>query len=420
MEADRLRGRRRRPLQSRRVRMSLGVDHVGAIYLIGEDGGLSELQERAYDSELLLQSLLADYPNLLAGDQIDSVSPRRWLLVAREMGLPGEETGGDRWSVDHLFLDQEAIPTIVEVKRSTDTRIRREVVGQMLDYAANGVVYWPVEILRARFEATAQGRGEAPADVLMRFLDPDSDPEAFWQDVKINLQVGRVRLLFVADVIPPELQRVVEFLNTQMDPAEVLAVEIRQFADERLRTLVPRVMGQTSEGQVHHGRTRQRRQWDRESFLAEVRSKENGEQLAALSLLLMEWAEQHMDRMTWGRGLKDGSFIPIIDAHDTWYSLFAVYTSNRVELQFGYLRGKPNFGDEKLVEFLDKLNAIPGITLPKDRVFLFPTLNLLTLQDEAVREAVLDVMEWAVAEIRRDGSADEGALGPASPNTEIQ
>jgi len=124
--------------------------------------------------------------------------------------------------------------------------------------------------------------------------------------------------------------------------------------------------------------------------------------------------------MTWGRGLKDGSFIPIIDAHDTWYSLFAVYTSNRVELQFGYLRGKPNFGDEKLVEFLDKLNAIPGITLPKDRVFLFPTLNLLTLQDEAVREAVLDVMEWAVAEIRRDGSADEGALGPASPNTEIQ
>jgi hypothetical protein len=38
-------------------------------------------------------------------------------------------------------LDQDAIPAIVEVKRSTDTRIRREVVGQMLDYAANSVVY---------------------------------------------------------------------------------------------------------------------------------------------------------------------------------------------------------------------------------------------------------------------------------------
>jgi len=28
---------------------------------------------------------------------------------------------------------------VVEVKRGTDTRIRREVVGQMLDYAANAV-----------------------------------------------------------------------------------------------------------------------------------------------------------------------------------------------------------------------------------------------------------------------------------------
>ena len=36
-------------------------------------------------------------------------------------------------------------------------------------------------------------------------------------------------MIFVADLIPPELQRVVEFLNSQMDPAEVLAVEIRQF-----------------------------------------------------------------------------------------------------------------------------------------------------------------------------------------------
>jgi hypothetical protein len=32
------------------------------------------------------------------------------------------------------------VPTLLEVKRSSDTRIRREVVGQMLDYAANGVV----------------------------------------------------------------------------------------------------------------------------------------------------------------------------------------------------------------------------------------------------------------------------------------
>ena len=45
---------------------------------------------------------------------MNAAEPRRWLLVAREAGLPGEEGGGDRWSVDHLFLDQDAIPTVVE------------------------------------------------------------------------------------------------------------------------------------------------------------------------------------------------------------------------------------------------------------------------------------------------------------------
>ena len=38
----------------------------------------------------------------------------------------------------HVKSVLKEFPTLVEVKRSSDTRIRREVVGQMLDYAANG------------------------------------------------------------------------------------------------------------------------------------------------------------------------------------------------------------------------------------------------------------------------------------------
>jgi hypothetical protein len=80
---------------------------------------------------------LAEYPNVLAGDQ-DSEVRKRWLLVKRELGVASGEDAPDRWSLDHLFLDEEGVPTLIEVKRGSDTRIRREVVGQMLDYAANG------------------------------------------------------------------------------------------------------------------------------------------------------------------------------------------------------------------------------------------------------------------------------------------
>ena len=47
------------------------------IYLLQDDGELQELLLKPYDSEKLLQELLAKYPNLLAGKQIDSTSPRR-------------------------------------------------------------------------------------------------------------------------------------------------------------------------------------------------------------------------------------------------------------------------------------------------------------------------------------------------------
>lgn len=190
---------------------------------------LIPMRQASFATEDDFQTLLANFPELLVGDQIDAASPRRFVLVAREQSIADQEGGGGRWSVDHLFLDQDGIPTLVEVKRSSDTRIRREVIGQMLDYAANAVVHWPVQNLRDRFEARCQRDGVEPADALRDALGWEDEGDDFWSRVDTNLQAGKVRLLFVADVIPRELRRVVEFLNVQMSPAEVLAIELRQY-----------------------------------------------------------------------------------------------------------------------------------------------------------------------------------------------
>jgi len=49
---------------------------MGGITLIREGGDLVEMQERPYDSEDLLQRLLGQHPDLLAGDQIDDGKPK--------------------------------------------------------------------------------------------------------------------------------------------------------------------------------------------------------------------------------------------------------------------------------------------------------------------------------------------------------
>ena len=222
------------------------------VFLVGP-GAMVEMRASRYDAETDLQMLLEEYPALLAGRLIDPVDPRHWLLIAREKGVPSSVGGTDRWSADHLFVDQDGIPTIVEVKRSTDTRIRREVVGQMLDYAANGVRYWPPEQLRADLAERVGGQREADARVreLLEEAGRDqSDVEEFWERVADNLRTGRLRMLFVADEIPAMLQRIIEFLNEQMTRCEVLGVEIRQYVAEDQKVLAPSVIGRTSQSQV--------------------------------------------------------------------------------------------------------------------------------------------------------------------------
>lgn len=109
------------------------------------------------------------------------------------MGIPGEEGGGERWSVDHLFLDQDAIPTLVEVKRSSDTRIRREVVGQMLDYAANAVVYWPAESIRAMPNGNSPEGQRQPAEQARETAQDDCQDSAeghIWSVLKTRHGTG--------------------------------------------------------------------------------------------------------------------------------------------------------------------------------------------------------------------------------------
>jgi hypothetical protein len=111
---------------------------AGGIYLIQDDDRLVEMMEQPYDSEDQLQDLLVTYPNLIAGDQIDRATARRWLLISREPA-PSEEETAVQWSLDHLFLDQNAVPTLVDVRRTPNAELRQKVLGQSIDYAANAL-----------------------------------------------------------------------------------------------------------------------------------------------------------------------------------------------------------------------------------------------------------------------------------------
>ncbi len=216
------------------------------IYRLDGDGQPQPLAETPFALEADIQRLVAAWPEVLAGEAMTPAAPRRWLLVGDEVPVP-DGAGGARWSLDVLLIDQDARPTLVEVKRGSNPEVRREVLGQMLDYVAHAERYWPVSTLRERCEAAHDGREGGFEGALAALLDEDEpDADAFWERVDANLRAANLRLLFVADGIPDELARVVEFLNRQMETVEVLAVDMRRFTGGDAATLVPRVIGRTA------------------------------------------------------------------------------------------------------------------------------------------------------------------------------
>ncbi len=372
----------------------------GEVFFLRDNGTLVSMQETGHEREDLFQELLASYPALLAGSQVNQQNPRRWLLIDREMDVPGEEGGNRRWSIDHLFLDQDGIPTLVEVKRSTDTRIRREVVGQMLDYAANAVAYWPVEKLQARLERLCDEEGTTPSDKIAACLGEELDESTFWSNVKTNLQAGRIRMVFVADIIPPELQRVVEFLNGQMDPAEVLALEIRQYVGEGHKTLVPRVLGRTVAAAARKAVLKgELRQWDELSFLEDLTTR-CGEGQAQAARTLLDWAKQRNLSLWWGKGQTDGSFYPEVRAANESRRTFSVWTYGRVEVQFQHMKS-PFETAERRLDLLNRLNQVPGIVLEESSVSRRPTFPLSALLDPEALKKFLAAYDWCISEVRQ-------------------
>ena len=378
-------------------------DQKGTIFLIERDGQLTALNETDYDSEMALQELLAKFPALLAGEQIDQVEPRRWILVKREMGVPGDESRSNRWSIDHLFLDQDATPTLVEVKRSTDTRLRREVIGQMLDYASNGVAYWGVDDMRSWYEQSCSEEGLDATDEVERFSEV-GDADEYWEMVKVNLQAGKMRLLFVADVIPRELKRVIEFLNEQMDPAEVLGVEIKQYQARETRTLVPKVIGATSSGEIKRKQARSTRSASSRERLLESLETKHGTRIASLAKRIIDSMSDRVDEVRYSEG-KTGA-----TAHFHCSSinppLFNIRDTGTLGFPMRRLHKRAPFNDErKLAEFAKKLEAVPGFETKEKGIKGLPRIVLGSLGEEDV-DRVIEVLNWEVEQFR---VAEEGS-----------
>lgn len=364
-----------------------------AIFLVDADGELARMKPAIPASEMKVQELIARYPELIADEDGEL------LLIRREQPIADDHDKGGRWSLDHLFVTRNAVPVLVEVKRASDTRLRREVVGQMLDYAANSVAYWSAGSIADIFARTCGSAGCDPDEVLSQFIG-ESDPGTFWEQVDANFSAGRIKLVFVADVIPPELARIVEFLNEQMR-ADVRAVELRWFEGENsITTLVPRVIGNTARA-ISQKPKRQAvlqsmscEDWIA-TFIAPL-----GEEAAAGAHAFLELTERLGGYTNVAR--QQGSIFAMFDRADGGVAFaFQLWKNSVVSISFRWLANCPQLADEQVrrsfyVRFVEAVGP-----LTSDNVNGFPAFPAKFLADEDVvtriEPLMCELVERAIA-----------------------
>jgi hypothetical protein len=317
---------------------------MATAYVIQADGTTVPMSRmRCKNEDRELQTILERNPDLLPGDQIDPENPRRWLLIKREMPVPDPGTGTDRWSVDFLFADQDAVPTFVECKRCADTRARREIVGQMLEYAANGHHYWTKETLRDFATQSVRPSGVSIDDAIRRLAPAeDLSTEEYFELVQQNLREGQLRIVFFLEDSSPELRSVVDFLNRQMERSEVLLVEARQYSHGNSKIVVPTLFGYTEEARLVKRTVTvktpgSRRHWDRQSFLADAASRLAPSQAVTVESLLEDCSSLGCV-VTWGTGLRRGSF-SVKDLDICQRSLLTCYSDGQLVLNLFWLNG---------------------------------------------------------------------------------
>jgi len=380
------------------------------IYLVDESRGLVEMREQPYDSEAVLQRLLADYPALLAGEQSGANgAPQRWALIRREAAVPEQRDGHGRWALDHLFVDTAGVPTLVEVKRSSDTRLRREVIGQMLDYAAHAVTSWTEASVRADFEATCEASGIEPDIAICDLMgDGDADVDLFWVRVRRNLEAGRIRMVFVADDIPREVRRVVEFLNEQMSPAEVLAIEVKQFIDpiHGFQTLVPRPVGQSVRSQAKKvdPDVWRARQWDRDTVLGAIEERQ-GTNAREIASRLIRWAQSEGLREGFIGGPNKGAMYFELAARPDPVRFLFVHSTGGLGVAFDRLKqAEPFTSDDARKEIAMMLERIEGVRIKN--IAGGPQVPLALLGTEEALERFVEVVRLVKRRLGGDASGE--------------
>ncbi|MDB5226358.1 MAG: hypothetical protein JWN78_551 [Bacteroidota bacterium] len=215
-----------------------------------ENGTAKTLRRLALDgrdfNEEWIQKLIYENPSILPVSEIESsFSPL--ISIGREIST---SVG----YLDNLFVSPDGYLTIIETKLWRNAEARREVVGQIIDYAKE-LSKWSFEDLNKAvivFNRLYNNSSEGLLDMVRKNTELDEAEEQYFIDnISKNLKRGRFLLIIVGDGIRESVEDMIEYLSQSPQIHFTLAlVELQVFklSDENNSlVIIPQVVTRTKE-----------------------------------------------------------------------------------------------------------------------------------------------------------------------------
>ena len=169
--------------------------------------GWHGIERWPYATEQELERFLLENPDFIAGERADT-----WTVWVRQVGSRADN------QLDLLGLGSDGSITIVECKLGANREERREVVAQVLEYAAGLWQMAPERFGEVFRKQHASGRD--PFELLAEQAPPEAEA-AGWDVEEARriaaeyLEHGRFRLVVAVDEISERLRRIVEYVNVR-------------------------------------------------------------------------------------------------------------------------------------------------------------------------------------------------------------
>lgn len=336
-----------------------------------EDHVATALEQKSFLDEASLQTLLEEHPELIALDDVDP-SASALIPIGREVGLAGQ-------SLDLLFIDLGGRLVAVETKLRKNPEVRREVIGQVLEYGAY-LSSWTIEDVEAqatryfsdphtpeRFRG--QNLYEAMSGLNASLSSEESLDEPSLRDrISERIEAEELVLIIAVDRIVDALRQTVTFVNGA-SRFGIYLLEIQEYPlpDGAKIASLAAFGGVTG---TRSGLSSARGVWDESRFLKTLDEQSEPEDRAVIQELY-SFIQSEADSVIWGTGKIQGSAGFGVRHAGARFALFGILTRG-----WAYIA-------------IDALNK--RVPLPARKSFLE---TLRSLGVAAATEATLESGQW--------------------------